>query len=68
MKKLLTLAVVLGAFAMTSCKKDYTCTCTTTMTGMDDIVQEIPLNDYKKKDAEDGCDALQLSSATTCTL
>ena len=27
MKKLLTLAVILGAFSMTSCKKDYVCEC-----------------------------------------
>jgi predicted small secreted protein len=28
MKKLLVLAVVAGAFTMTSCKKNYTCVCT----------------------------------------
>ena len=28
MKKLLILAIVAGAFTMTSCKKNYTCVCT----------------------------------------
>jgi len=28
MKKIMTLAIILGAFSMTSCKKEYTCVCT----------------------------------------
>jgi len=53
MKKTFAILAVVALFASTtSCKKDYTCTCT--VSGLDDVV--IPLNDYKKGDAETACE------------
>ena len=37
MKKLFTLALVIGAFSLTSCKKDWTCECKDTSTGVVDF-------------------------------
>ena len=58
----------LGAMALTSCKKDYTCDCRVA----GNTVQEIPFNDYKKKDAEDGCKKAEETYSNfgdiTCTL
>ena len=67
MKKVLAIAV-LGVFVLASCKKDYTCECT-----VDGEKLTIPLNGYKKKDAESSCDAAQTTysnadSGATCTL
>ena len=64
MKKLLILAVIAGAFSLTSCKKDYTCSCT--ITG-----SSTPI-DYKwtkitKKDAKAACDKLN-QSGVNCSL
>lgn len=68
MKKVFLLALVGGAFAMTSCKKDYTCDCT--VSGVN-----IPLEfkDAKKKDATDACDQAESTykiadSGASCTL
>ena len=60
MKKVLLVGLVIAGASLTSCKKDYTCTCT--IAGFDDTVT--PLNDYKKSDAEDACDALNTSAST----
>ena len=64
MKKIFAAVAIVALFA--SCKKDYTCDCTilgqTTST---------PINDAKKADAEDACDALGVSAALlggSCTL
>ena len=64
MKKIFAAVAIVALFA--SCKKDYTCDCTilgqTTST---------PINDAKKADAEDACDALGASAAIlggSCTL
>jgi hypothetical protein len=66
MKKLLTLAVIATAFGLTSCKKDYTCSCTGAVT------IDIPIKDAKKSDAKDACSAAQTTysaaGSTTCTL
>jgi hypothetical protein len=54
MKKIAPIAVALLIVAgMTSCKKDYTCTCKAT--GKTDIV--IPISKAKKSDATKTCDA-----------
>ena len=51
MKKIIMIAVVGGAFALTSCKKDYTCECTAT-----DTFWNITYTaEMKKKDAETWC-------------
>lgn len=66
MKKLILLAVIAGAFTMTSCKKDRTCSCT----GAVKIDFTVPK--ASKADAKKTCDAAQTTystaGATTCTL
>lgn len=47
------LALVAG---MASCKKDYTCECTTSMVGMEDVVTTATING-KKKDVKAACEA-----------
>ncbi len=66
MKKLFTLSIVaMFVFVFSSCKKDYTCTCTfpngdTTVTQIDNV---------SKDDAQSACNALIATTlATTCTL
>jgi len=51
MKKVLLIAAV--AFTITSCKKDYTCTCT-----YDGKTYPFEMKDVKKKDAKDACNSL----------
>ena len=69
MKKLLTLSAV-AVFAMgltTSCKKDYTCTCTSTSMG--DEAYSIPK--AKKDDAEAACEVFNTTYAAaggSCSL
>ena len=48
MKKVLLLAIVATAFGMTSCKKDYTCTCTT-----NGISASVTIKDTKSKAREE---------------
>lgn len=59
MKKVLMFAVA-GLFVagLASCKKDYTCSCT--ISGQ---TTSTPINDAKKKDAQDACDALSTSAS-----
>jgi hypothetical protein len=60
----LTLLFVGGVAALTSCKKDYTCTCT-----VDGETYTYELKDVKKKDAKDACDAagsLWILAGGTC--
>ena len=47
MKKLFPLAVVAVALMFTSCKKNYTCTCTETITGMAPVTFSATINDTK---------------------
>lgn len=61
MKKVLLVAVA-GMFVLASCKKDYTCECTTTLDGKS-TTTPVEMKDTKKKDAEKACDALALSGA-----
>ena len=59
MKKL-SLFVVAALFAVgfTACKKEYTCTCTTTEAGNNTTTSTIiDLGKQSKKDAETACDA-----------
>jgi len=65
MKKLFILMAMV-AFVFTSCKKDYTCTCTSDTTGVDPIVYNY--DNFKKSDAEDACDALNNVAGVTCVL
>lgn len=58
MKKLMMIAIVGGAFALTSCKKDYTCSCTISGQAVN-----YEWKDIKKADAEEACDALSVGAA-----
>lgn len=59
MKKLSILAVaVIFTLGLTSCKKDYTCTCT-----VGGVSSATEIKDAKKSDAKDACDALSALSA-----
>ncbi len=68
MKKIASIAfVALIAVAFTSCKKDYTCTCTAS--GKAEI--KIPINKAKKKDATKTCDAAKTTYSSvgySCSL
>jgi hypothetical protein len=56
MKKIAPIAALaLLAVAFTSCKKDYSCDCT-----IGGQTTKNPINDAKKKDAKDACDALNV--------
>ncbi|MFK7900785.1 MAG: hypothetical protein AB8B61_08505 [Cyclobacteriaceae bacterium] len=60
MKKLLAIsAVVLLVASMSSCKKDRDCTCTDSSGAKDVVVIE----DAKKSDAKDACEALSAIAA-----
>ena len=60
MKKIFLFAGVLFLFSATSCKKDYTCSCTGYESTSGSLTITVSANDYpienaKKKDAEDAC-------------
>jgi hypothetical protein len=62
MKKLLLLVAVVGAMSATSCKKDYTCTCTVSIGGYTSSASTT-IHDTKKK-ATDACTANNTAGAT----
>lgn len=66
MKKLVLAIAALGLISLTSCKKDYTCSCTTfaTGSGIDGQTIETKTGKMKKKDAEKKCE----SSSTSTTV
>jgi len=57
MKKLIPF-VAIAALAMmfTSCKKDYTCSCTTTFTGSSPVNSSMKTGKLSKKDAKAMCE------------
>jgi hypothetical protein len=64
MKKIFAAVAIVALFA--SCKKDYTCDCT-----VGAVTTSTPINDAKKADAEEACDALNVLNALgggSCTL
>lgn len=66
MKKFLLFTAVCAIVALSSCKKDYNCTCD--ILGTETIT---PINNVSKNDAQDACDALNISAALvggSCTL
>jgi uncharacterized lipoprotein YehR (DUF1307 family) len=69
MKKMLLFTIILGAtVAFTSCsKKDYTCTCTTTIGGTSSTTT-YEYEGVKEDDAQASCDVLGSGSSTTCSL
>ncbi len=57
MKKTLILIAIIGAVvSMSSCKKDYTCECVSTVAGTSTTTTTV-LEDQKKADAETACNA-----------
>lgn len=69
MKKLFFVSAVLCAFCFASCKKEYTCTCSTTSGGVT-ISASTTIKDTKKK-AKEACEAGSSSVGgvvTTCTI
>jgi hypothetical protein len=68
MKKLMMIAAVGGVFALTSCKKDWTCECTTTGNGSS--VSASTTVTATKKDAEAACNSSVTSGGytTTCAI
>ena len=74
MKKVLLIAVA-GMFVLTSCKKDWTCECTTKMTvtnsgselGLKSTSNsyQLPLTDQTKSSATTQCDALKNNVSQT---
>jgi len=71
-KKLFVIAAAIGLFGMTSCKKDYSCSCAWDVGG----VQQAQTWDYgkqKKSDAEDACASQEaqlklIDSGASCSL
>jgi hypothetical protein len=61
MKKMILGVAALSLLTLASCKKDYTCECTTSVTGFDDISVSTTINETKKN-AEEACEA---GAATT---
>ncbi|MFT7612256.1 MAG: hypothetical protein ACI9J3_001210 [Parvicellaceae bacterium] len=58
MKKVLFATIIIGAFSLTSCKKDYTCTCTITdTTGATATTSSTSTINGKKKDVETACES-----------
>ncbi len=68
MKKIILFAAIaLVGSTFTSCKKDYTCTCTVSATGMATTKYTYPLTNTTKSDATSACSALQSSAITAAT-
>lgn len=68
MKKLFPLMVVAVVATMfTSCKKDYTCTCTITVSGGSPVTQPYPLGKQTKGDAKDACDKMTTTYTTAAS-
>lgn len=67
MKKVLGVAAiaVLGVVALASCKKDYTCTCTTTVSGQTTSASGTVTG--KKADAKEACEKGS-STYTVCKI
>ncbi len=70
MKKVFLFAAVITAFSFASCKKDYTCTCTSTAaSGAAGITTSTTIHDTKSK-ATTACNNLTTASAgfETCAV
>lgn len=77
MKKFAIIASVafLGAIVMPSCKKDYTCVCTSSQQGSQISTSEVSVNNTTKKKAKDYCAAMSttvtsggMTMSTECKL
>lgn len=66
MKKAIIFSMVLTAFAVVSCKKDYICGCTTTTTSGSGTVTgsgDTTFTDITKSDAETKCNSFESSGS-----
>ncbi|MBI3134696.1 MAG: hypothetical protein HYZ14_08500 [Bacteroidetes bacterium] len=63
-KMILAVAILGGVAALTSCKKDYVCTCSGTVLGVSYSGADTTLADMTKKDAEAKCDTWDFSYGT----
>jgi hypothetical protein len=64
MKKLFPLAAIaVFAVMFTSCKKDYTCTCTQTVTGSTPVTTTVSLGKQTKSDADKACSNYNVTSS-----
>ena len=56
--------VAMSIFSFTSCKKDYTCTCTTSLGGISStVVHDLP--NQRINDATDACDRFESDANNT---
>lgn len=64
MKKVILVATI-GVLALISCKKDYTCSCTVTSTGLVNftVVNDTIYQDVSKSDAENKCATMNSSAS-----
>lgn len=62
MRKLSTILALVAVVSLASCKKDYTCECTSVDTTFGTTTSTITING-KKKDVEKACDAFEYSYA-----
>ncbi len=68
MKKVFAIcAVALFAVSFSSCKKDYTCDCTTTESITGTTTTSSSTINATKADAEEACDAMDLTFGTSTT-
>lgn len=66
MKRNLTIAFVgLAMIALTSCKKDYTCECTSTDSSGNSSTSSTTIENAKKSDAEEACNKSISSGGST---
>ncbi|HIP35838.1 MAG TPA: hypothetical protein EYG85_03195 [Crocinitomix sp.] len=63
MKKGFIIVAAMGLFVAVSCKKNHTCRCTYTTSGLT-ITADTVFTDMKKKDAETDCEAMSVSATT----
>jgi len=72
-RRLLVMIALIGATAFTSCKKNYTCTCTTVV-GTASTTETHSISDEYRNDAQNTCNNYQtqannvLPGGTTCSL
>lgn len=73
MKKVMILVAAFAVVGLTSCKKDWTCECTTSDSSgtLDDVSASVTLTDLNKSDAETACSGNEVTVgtlSTTCEL
>ncbi|MBD3637294.1 MAG: hypothetical protein HUJ25_08085 [Crocinitomicaceae bacterium] len=67
MKKVLIFGLIVGGFALTSCKKDWTCTCTSDDGQGNTTSSSTTIQNATKSDAEAACNSTATSGSYTVT-